>query len=264
MMKAGAWIRWALMAIPGLLLAACVTTPAPEGTIGRVMSVRGQKATVNGQPAAVGIWIRSGDHVATGPQSTLSVHFNQGGYMELDENTDPTIEQQWDKVTAGVCLIVRVVFGRVFISGTNICVHDPNLAGLMQSQIVLTTQPGQSNLAVIEGSFSVRTPALATIERHQGLTVLQGRAAVRQLSPAELAEALRWRDKFRSELERAVDAWARDKEKAGADAQPIPPAASGWCCINLEVSPSTRAVCERRKGSFFPRKEDAAQACRVR
>jgi len=169
----------------------------PEGAIGRIDVVEGRNATFNGQPAVVGTYIRSGDHVATGPASTLVVHFRQGGFLQLDENTDPTIEEQLDKAAAGVCTIVRVVFGRVFISGTNICLHDSNFSGLMGSQIALATRQGESYLVVIAGHLMVRTPVAVTLQRHQGLTVSQGGfAQVRDLSQAEVDESVRWRSKF--------------------------------------------------------------------
>lgn len=244
------------------LCSSCVTPPPrPDGAIGYI-TVRGANATLNRAPAMDHAWIFSGAHVATGPNTTLFVHFVDGGVIQLDENTDPDIfDKTWDAIVGGTCTIVRVAVGRVFLSGSNICIHYDTVALVMQSQVAIEVLPGRSSLVVLEGHVNVRTPVAASLTRNQGLFVAGGRATPRPLTPEEVRRAVEWRLRFRTALERSIDEaqWTTERQRTPTQ----PPDPTGWCCAGGASFPALKSVCDARHGGFYATSEQAVNACRV-
>jgi hypothetical protein len=259
------WLRILLLSLGVLsICVACATRPndAPPNSVARISEVIGPQATLNGRPARVGDYLLPGDRVATGARSYLEVKFRQGGFMQLDQSTDPWLEEKWEAVKAGSCQVVSVLFGRVFFIGDNLCIKDPNLGGIMRSQIVLTSDRSRSEVVVHYGSFEVTTTrGVILVKAGQGLVIERGGTAqVRARTTDELDASLRWRAVFYGGNVRAVVPDRTGGNTAPADT-PADPAVVGYCCLTHEVFGSSRGVCEQRKGRFFAKREEAQVAC---
>ncbi len=259
------WLRILLLSLGVLsICVACATWPkdAPPDSVARVSEVIGPQVALNGRPARVGDYLLPGDRVATGARSYLAVKFRQGGFMQLDQNTDPWLEEKWDAVKAGSCQVVGVLFGRAFFSGDKLCITDPNLGGIMRSQIVLTSDRARSEVVVHYGSFEVTSRGGMLVKAGQGLVIERGSTAqVRMRTTDELDDSLRWRAVFYGGNVRAVV-----PDRTGGDAAsaptPVAPAVVGYCCLTRDVFGSSRGDCAQRNGRFFPKLKEAQLACR--
>src|SRR6185295_8710516 len=99
-----------LIWIAAIAVVACVP-PGPRpvdrgGEIG-VLATAGSQVFVNGGLAAVGTAIRNGDTVSTGAASSALVNFTTGGVLQLDADTDPTLNQFW----SGLQCVIEIVAG---------------------------------------------------------------------------------------------------------------------------------------------------------
>lgn len=94
--------------------------PQPDSReiIGTLQAM-GDRVFVNHRPASTGMRVYNGDNVSTGENSKAIVRFLQGGFVELDENTDP------DFIKKAYCLFIKVFRGQVYVEGKNICIETP-------------------------------------------------------------------------------------------------------------------------------------------
>lgn len=159
------------------LLPACaplppMPTPGEQGPpalrpVGRITSIEGPNAFVDrgnhgaGQPAQRGQALLAGDRFYTGPGTRMKIDFWNGGYIEIDENTDPSLFQDLN------CLVVSLFrSGRIFVDKSNACVESLGTKSQQFSKVVYTVMPAASpylQITVVEGEARTQQPAPATV-----------------------------------------------------------------------------------------------------
>lgn len=180
-----------------LFCAGCApVTPGAGDDIG-VLRVSGPNVWLNGAPAGDGDTVRLGNSLATGAGSSALLEFRNGGYLQLDQNTDPIFE--WLDQTK--CLLVRIFKGQAFLKKERACVEGPNISMVLDSEVnlLLGAPPAPSQVTLLRGSARVTAPVQTKLVPGQQLvTGTQRRgAAVRNLSGAELQSVVRWRGEYR-------------------------------------------------------------------
>lgn len=149
-----------------VLLPACVPLP-PASTqkpwLGRITSIEGRNAFVapgNGgtaQPARLGQTLLAGERFHTGPGTRMKIDFASGGYMELDENTDPLLQDL-------NCLVISLFgSGRIFVDKSNACVESLGTRSEQFSKVVYAVMPAGPYLqiTVVDGEARTLQPAVA-------------------------------------------------------------------------------------------------------
>ena len=169
--------RFSPAMLMALLLPACAPLPpAPmpgqgQGPpvlrpVGRITSIEGPNAFVDrgnhgaGQPAQLGQALLAGDRFYTGPGTRMKIDFWNGGYLEIDENTDPSLFQDLN------CLVVSLFrSGRIFIDKSNACVESLGTKSQQFSKVAYSVMPAGAYLqiTVVEGEARTLQPAPATI-----------------------------------------------------------------------------------------------------
>ena len=168
------------------------TSPEPLQQDIATLEIAGPNVTVNRSPASNGMRIKNQDYIATGPGSRARLSFFSGGYLQLEENTDPSFWQRL--VETGKC-IIQYALERGTVSGeTGDC--DAVIAGvwgneiLIGSKYLVTADPAATVLTILEGQATIRggpgTPAV-TVRDAEQVVVSQGAvSAPRRLSQSEL------------------------------------------------------------------------------
>lgn len=221
-------MRLALIAIVGLATA-CGNMPSRE-FIGSI-EVDGPNGYLNGQPARSGQRVYDGDTVATGAQTGLKVRLATGGYLQLDENTDPRLFRD------GACIVVELLRGQTLVEAKRLCLRDENISLLTNSRVSWTLLRGETVVTVIEGSVEVSRPKVATIEQN-GQWVVAGGAVKREarLSPAAANATADWARRYFD---------------------------TGWCCDAGRVEQRSSNDCRARQAKFFIDQQQARKACNV-
>lgn len=218
--------RWlqCLAGIVCIVLPACTPAPRldanhPIGTLG----VAGGNVTLNDKPGSNGAPVYVGDRVATGPASSAIIDFTDGGYFQLDQNTDPLFVIE--RLQAGICILAHLLVGQVFVEKREFCLETPDIQAINNSEINVQVTGDRTLLTVVRGKVTLRRPSGAPITTAQQLMASQKKqqATVRNVSSDELAELLRWRGGYRFR---------------------------GWCCRNGKLSQSDRNDCAAQLFSF--------------
>ena len=170
--------RLSLIMLLALLLPACTPLPpAPMPSqgqgppvlrpVGRITFIEGPNAFVDrgnhgaGQPAQLGQALLAGDRFYTGPATRMKIDFWNGGYVELDENTDPSLFQDLN------CLVVSLFrSGRIFVDKSNACVESLGTKSQQFSKVAYSVMPAASTylqITVVEGEARTLQPAPATV-----------------------------------------------------------------------------------------------------
>src|SRR5690242_1817148 len=89
------------------------TPPGGERPLIGELGTSGVSVFRNGLPAASGTRIYSGDSVTTGPNSSGMILFANGGYFQLDQNTDPFFS--WATVAGVRCILVKLANGQGYV-----------------------------------------------------------------------------------------------------------------------------------------------------
>ncbi|MDB5938919.1 MAG: hypothetical protein JWP77_1283, partial [Polaromonas sp.] len=157
------------------LLPACAPLPPVPGQgqgppvlrpVGRITAIEGPNAFVDrgnhgaGQPAQLGQPLLAGDRFYTGPGTRMKVDFWNGGYIQLDENTDPSLLQDLN------CLVVSLFrSGRIFVDKSNACVESLGTRSQQFSKVAYSVMPAGAYLqiTVVEGEARTLLPAPATV-----------------------------------------------------------------------------------------------------
>ena len=162
-----------LAALAALLSACAPLPPAPvpgQGPptlrpVGRITSIEGRNAFVDrgnhgaGQPAQLGQALLAGDRFYTGPGTRMKIDFWNGGYIELDENTDPSLFQDLG------CLVVSLFrSGRIFVDKSDACVESLGTKSQQFSKVAYAVMPAGQYLqiTVVEGEARTLQPTVAT------------------------------------------------------------------------------------------------------
>ena len=177
-----------------LLVAGCAPTQAKKIDYVGTLAIDGNNAFVNERPAVNKMRIHSGDYVSTGPGTSVKIMLTWGGYVQLDENTDPLFEL----ITEGACLLVQVARGQAYVDAQNVCIDDSkNLQSNTHSKVNLRTDGNYSELTVIEGHVTVRSPTSAELGANDQYVRDQGgRGYQRRLSTAEATATIAWTQNY--------------------------------------------------------------------
>lgn len=185
------------LAMCALLLGGCASTaptptgpvlpPMRAGTIARLV-VDGPNAFINSLPAQTGSYIHHGDKVSTGSQTSAMLLLNEGGFIQLDENTDPLFRQ-------GKCLLLSIVYGRLVFQqpGCTQFTSPPGMEGVVHSMVHVAASEQLSRVTVIEGQVDMLSPAEATLRQYdEYVAPREGPVEVLRLTPEEAAATAAW------------------------------------------------------------------------
>ena len=180
-----------------LVLGGCASTspssaeaelpPIRAGTIAR-LKVDGPNAYLNGQPVRSGSYVADGDTVSTGPRTSAMLVLNEGGYIQLDENTDPLFKQ-------GACLLMKIFRGRVVFHNIKCQEFEDGLkmAGVARSFVHIMSSEEESRVTVIAGEVEMRSPSPAILGADmEYVATREGAVQVAQLTPEETLARIAW------------------------------------------------------------------------
>jgi hypothetical protein len=173
-------------------LVGCAPAPAkkqPSVYVG-TLAVIGKEAYVNRRPAYTGAVIYDNDIVSTGPGTSAKIYLQWGGFVQLDENTDPLFEL----LREGACLLVEVAKGQAYVDAENVCLDDNrNLESNTQSQVNLSTDGAESTLTVVQGHVRVTSPGDALLQANDQYSVdANGRGYRARLTPEQTNSVVDW------------------------------------------------------------------------
>ena len=294
------WFAAGALAISGCAPIAPITSieqnlpPPREGTIAR-FAVDGPNAYLNGQRVTSGGYVSDGDEVATGPGTSAILLLNQGGYIQLDENTDPLFKE-------GFCLLMKIFHGQVLFSNTKCLeVETVNMAVVAHSMVNIKSSEQETQMTVIDGRVEVRSPTDAELGKFdEYVAARDGTAEVRRLTPEEASGRVRWIQRYfhmpvtqksggiSPGLAAAIGAFiggvisiirddkptpaspsGRQKPQTDSESSPQrPPTSSrGWCCVlnspNTDLFPieTDANTCANMEGKFYSDENEARKAC---
>lgn len=190
------WLAALLLAVAGCATNAATYSPADnlppirEGTLARLV-VDGPNAYLNGERVSSGRYVVSGDTVTTGPGTSAMLLLNAGGYVQLDENTDPLFRE-------GLCLLIKVLHGQVLFSNVK-CqqVEAVNLAFVAHSVVNLKVSAQESRVTVLDGQVDMSLPGKAVLGRYAEYLVIPNAAPlVTQLTPEQAASRVAWQQRY--------------------------------------------------------------------
>jgi hypothetical protein len=278
-------VRTCLGLATALLLGGCASTAdEPERTaresperVGR-LDVDGPNVRHNRAPGRDGAVVYDGDIITTGPQSSARIVLVTGGFVQLDENTDPVFRI----VRELGCILVEIATGQAFVAAKRVCISDPNITGNLNSRINWKTDGVTSVLTVLKGTFDVERPTRTRLGDGHQYTVTR-REVVRtvRLSPAQASATADWTGQYFRPARREVgwccingrlstvepDACRRsngrfyDNQAEARRACTAPPPPTGWCCTNGKLSEVTLPACQQQKGKFYEDERVAKRAC---
>ncbi len=208
----------------GASLPAGAPDPGREaiGTLG----VTGPGVSVNGTQVLSGVTIYSGDEISTGSATSAIVLFSDGGFFQIDQNTDPSFLTE---AIEGVrCILVRFFDGQGYGDDTHTCIDTSATTAAMGSAVNVRVTRQQTVLTLLRGQLVVTRPRRADLRPGDEVTAEAGRSTitVRPLSPAQLRERTAWRAPYR------FLGWCRDERG--------------------EARNSFLDECERERFSFLP------------
>jgi len=195
-----------LIWIAAIAVVACVP-PGPRpvdrgGEIG-VLATAGSQVFVNGSLAAAGTAIRNGDTVSTGAASSALVNFTTGGVLQLDADTDPTLNQFW----SGLQCVIEIVAGSgELYADTDPCdcvFRSPETEATCGSKFDARVAGGQTTIILLAGHMSIRRPIATELQPLEQIVLTRtGIVDRRQLSKAEASNAIAWRSQYQYDFGR--------------------------------------------------------------
>jgi hypothetical protein len=203
-----------------------------------VLEVLGPAVYVNGTRGRSGQPIYSGDQVSTGRESGAIVRFEDGGFWQLDAETDPRFEL----VRKGMDWFLRVIHGvgQGLAESGETRLEVQTAQGMFRqlgTRFNLLIGPDHATLTVLRGRMELRGPQQIAVGEGMQLRVSHGRVEqLRALSARELEETLQWH----------LESVRR----------------TAWCCAQGEVRRVPATACERRGGVAYASEREALRACR--
>ncbi len=217
----------------------------PRQEIG-VLMADGPNVWINQRPASNGEKVYEHDQIATGAASRANILLNGGGYVQLDENTDPIFEMSFQN---GKCIVrIHIGYGNIHIDtgGSGKCTVATflgNLSVVAQSEFNLEVAGELARLTTFEGNVSINHPfQLPVPPSHQIVLAYRDlHAPVREqrvLTPGQMREVSQWWSRF-----------------------PVVPAESGWCCGRGTVIAGAAQDCQARGEAYYPSQREAISRC---
>ncbi|HEY6874046.1 MAG TPA: hypothetical protein VI298_15080 [Geobacteraceae bacterium] len=188
-------IRWhaVLFLVLTVMTAGCATFPGQSDSVIGTLRASGPNVWLNGAAGRDGMAVRLGDTLATGPGSSAMVDFQGGGFLQLDENTDPLFS--WIEQTK--CILTRIMRGQAYLKKEKACVEGPNINLVLNSEANIRIGAELTELTLIRGSATVWRPERVRVETAQQVTVAGQRiSAVRAVSTEALAAITAWRETY--------------------------------------------------------------------
>lgn len=182
----------------------CAHPPYKNGRplIGTLQTI-GSYVRMNGKPAKNHDPVYSGDRIVTGANSSAYLHFQQGGFVQLDENTDPEFNKIWEGAQCFILMVGQLVGISYYESDDGECVlqfRNPTADAVRHGTRVyfkvekdLTTV-----ITVLEGTMVLTKPRNESIRAGwQAEISRKGEVQTRPLSNSELIQIEKWRTKYR-------------------------------------------------------------------
>lgn len=291
--------RWIGLALAALALAGCAPVP-PSNVRGPAfigtLEVDGTAAYHNGRHAAGGERVFHGDTISTGPNTSLRLRFAEGGYLQLDENTDPKLLRE------GACILIEILKGQALVDAKRICIETPDVSFVLNSRANIVVSPGVTDIVMLEGSATMRRPVPATLYPLDRYHAARGGAAQTRVTPQQAEAMTRWTERYFQRryvpppvapppafTPPVVDTPPTVRTPPaptpppapplrqppppppGPKQTPVKPAApvlkpiliSGWCCASGSLFQETRPACDKRKGQFYTDEKKARSVCQI-
>lgn len=172
-----------------------IGAPDSGGAIG-TLRVSGPNVWLNNSPATDGAPVYLGNSVATGAGSSAKVEFADGGFLQLDENTDPLFE--W--LEQSKCLLIRIVKGQVYLKKSQTCVEGPDISMILNSEVNVNIPPppAPTEVTVIRGTADIKLPTRQIkLVQGQQLTATVRAPEVKTLSPDVVRSLSKWKTDYR-------------------------------------------------------------------
>lgn len=165
-------------------------------TIAR-LAVDGPHAFINRRPAPSGSYVFDGDTVTTGPGTSALLVLNDGGSVQLDQNTDP----EFRLLRQGACLLMSILRGQAAIDTKGGCIEFRNqrlnTAGVARSVVNIRVTNREAWVTVIEGSVEMMAPRMAKLGAYdQYSAASNGKSAIRRMTAADAYAAGAWRQRY--------------------------------------------------------------------
>ncbi|MCM8626750.1 hypothetical protein [Accumulibacter sp.] len=225
------------------LLAVAACTPLPHFQSGQehigTVATAGPNVLLNGARPRDGDRVFDGDTLTTGAGTSVRVYLREGGYVQLDENTDP----EFRIFREGGCILIRMLTGQIFVDARRVCISDPNIEVALNSRVNVQVADQQTTLTVIEGEVTMSRPVRRNLDALHRYSVLRGAiASAVRLSPAQAERTASWTTRYFGTSDQAYGI-------------------SGWCCTASGLSRATEDVCEQAEGRFSLDERTARRSC---
>jgi hypothetical protein len=221
------------------ILSGCAIPPTePSKDLIGTLRISGSNVFLNRTEAQNGLRVYNGDNVTTGSNSSAIIEFPTGGFVQLDENTDPIFT--WERFQTGICLIIKILRGQAWVEESQYCVvlKTPNTDALTNSKVNIKVAPRRSVITVLQGNVTIERPQKLRIQGSEQVAISErGIEAVRKLTKRELRSVVSWRGVYEFQ---------------------------GWCCIDGEVFESHPQDCRRRGGYFDYNEIEVRRRCQPR
>ncbi|MGB7292040.1 MAG: FecR family protein [Thermodesulfobacteriota bacterium] len=260
------------------ILSGCAIPPTePSKDLIGTLRVSGSNVFLNGTRAANGMSVYNGDNVTTGSNSSAIIVLPTGGFVQLDQNTDPIFT--WERFQTGICLIVKILRGQAWVDESQYCVvlKTPDTDALTNSKVNVKVGPGRSVITVLQGNVTIEKPYKLRIKGSEQVAISKrGIEEVRKLTRQELRSVVSWRVRYEFQGWCCTDgeafkSYPGDCKRRGGyfdyneievrrRCQPR----TGWCCSDGRVFESDPGNCERIGGYFSYDQKDAYSRCQPR
>lgn len=175
------------------VLAACAPAPTKRPPSIGDLVIDGHYAYVNAERVQGRRPIYDGDIVTTGPDTSVKILLRWGGYVQLDQNTDPLFQL----VNEGLCILVKVATGKAYVDAQKVCIDDSKtLQGTTHSRVNLRTDAHGSELTIIEGHVDLTSPTRTTLGPNQQYVVDPSGAYQQSISPEEANATIEWTNNY--------------------------------------------------------------------
>jgi hypothetical protein len=188
-----------------VVLAGGCATRTPVDYVATITAIEGRNAFIDpgnaGRPeaATVSRRVHNGDRFFTGPGTRMTVSFARGGYVELDENTDPRLIQEL------ACLAISLFHkGKMFVDASGVCVDAIGTSSQQKSKVVYAVVPsgGYLQVTVVDGQVNFRQPAGAVVGAGYRLDAQGGRilgpGRAYEVTTEEVRNAVGWTNYYRT------------------------------------------------------------------
>jgi len=168
-----------------------------------ILRVSGENVFINGKHAEDMIDIKDNDIVTTGAESSAKIEFKEGGFFQLDENTDPVFILE--RFQSGICIVITMIKGQAYTESGKWCekINTTNTAATIRSRVNIIVTSVETEITVIQGNVRIDSflgnKVRQTINRSQSATISSkdGVLPNKDLSAAELDLKIAWLKKYK-------------------------------------------------------------------